>query len=174
VKSSLPAVLIGCEVIVDAAVAVAGAKPVLYEPEPDAGAAQNIEPPVVAAPETADELTAATPGKALLAVANEVAAGDEITRATMLRVSVTAKPVGKLNVTGIICMTPARAPVTFATVIVDGLATVGTAEAGATEVRTPIPKAATATSATRLKVVFVDICFLSISRSREFPPVGFG
>jgi hypothetical protein len=25
-----------------------------------------------------------------------------------------------------------------------------------------------------LKVVFVDICFLSISRSREFPPVGFG
>jgi hypothetical protein len=32
---------------------------------------------------------------------------------------------------------------------------------GATE-RTPRPKAATATSATRLKVVFVDICFLSI------------
>jgi hypothetical protein len=46
--------------------------------------------------------------------------------------------------------------------------------AGATDVRTPRPKAATATSATRLKVVFVDICFLSISRSREFPPVGFG
>jgi hypothetical protein len=38
----------------------------------------------------------------------------------------------------------------------------------------PRPKAATATSAMRLKVVFVDICFLSISRSREFPPVGFG
>jgi hypothetical protein len=48
------------------------------------------------------------------------------------------------------------------------------AEAGATEVRTPKPKAATATSAMRLKVVFVDICFLSISRSEEFPPVGFG
>jgi hypothetical protein len=46
--------------------------------------------------------------------------------------------------------------------------------AGATDVRTPRPKAATATSATRLKVVFVDICFLSISRSREFPPVGLG
>jgi curli biogenesis system outer membrane secretion channel CsgG len=46
--------------------------------------------------------------------------------------------------------------------------------AGATDVRTPRPKAATATSATRLKVVFVDICFLSISRSEEFPPVGFG
>ena len=46
--------------------------------------------------------------------------------------------------------------------------------AGATEVTKPRPKAATATSAMRLKVVFVDICFLSISRSREFPPVGFG
>jgi hypothetical protein len=38
----------------------------------------------------------------------------------------------------------------------------------------PKPREATATSAMRLKVVFVDICFLSISRSREFPPVGFG
>jgi hypothetical protein len=48
------------------------------------------------------------------------------------------------------------------------------ADAGATEVKTPKPREATATSAMRLKVVFVDICFLSISRSREFPPVGFG
>jgi hypothetical protein len=47
------------------------------------------------------------------------------------------------------------------------------ADAGATDVRTPRPNAATATSAMRLKVVFVDICFLSISRSREFPSVGF-
>jgi len=47
------------------------------------------------------------------------------------------------------------------------------ADAGATEVRTPKPKAATVTSATRLKVVFVDICFLSISRDREFPVLGF-
>jgi hypothetical protein len=37
------------------------------------------------------------------------------------------------------------------------------ADAGTTD-RTPAPKAATATSAMRLKVVFVDICFLSISR----------
>jgi hypothetical protein len=48
------------------------------------------------------------------------------------------------------------------------------AEAGATEVKTPRPKAATATSAMRLKVVFVDICFLSISRTLEFPGLGFG
>jgi hypothetical protein len=58
-------------------------------------------------------------------------------------------------------------------VIDDGFATDGAAEAGATEVNTPKPKAATVTSATRLKVVFVDICFLSISRSREFPWFGF-
>jgi hypothetical protein len=47
------------------------------------------------------------------------------------------------------------------------------ADEGTTE-SIPKPREATATSATRLKVVFVDICFLSISRSREFPPIGFG
>jgi hypothetical protein len=36
----------------------------------------------------------------------------------------------------------------------------------------PKPIAETATSARRLRVVFVDICFLSISRSREFLPFG--
>jgi hypothetical protein len=44
---------------------------------------------------------------------------------------------------------------------------------GATD-NIPRPKAATATSAMRLIVVFVDICFLSISRVREFPELGFG
>jgi hypothetical protein len=163
---------------VDALVAVEAGSPVLYAPEPDAGRDQKRFPATVFAVPVAPcgivEVTSAETGVAALAVENEVAAGDETTRAIMLRVSVIAKPVGKLNVTGMICSTPARAPVTFATVIDDGLATDGTAEAGTTEVRTPIPKAATATSATRLKVVFVDICFLSISRSREFPPVGFG
>jgi hypothetical protein len=48
------------------------------------------------------------------------------------------------------------------------------AEAGATEDRTPKPREATATSAMRLKVVFVDICFLSISQDQEFPDLGFG
>jgi len=46
------------------------------------------------------------------------------------------------------------------------------AEDGTTE-SIPNPNEATATSATRLKVVFVDICFLSISRTREFPSIGF-
>ena len=39
---------------------------------------------------------------------------------------------------------------------------------------TPMLKAATATSAMRLKVVFVDICFLSISRLSDDPSAGFG
>jgi hypothetical protein len=52
-------------------------------------------------------------------------------------------------------------------------ATVRAADAGTVD-NTPRPKAATATSAMRLKVVFVDICFLSISRSEEFPPLGLG
>ncbi len=37
-----------------------------------------------------------------------------------------------------------------------------------TELRTPRPKAATATSAIRLKFVFVDICFLSLVVTRNF------
>ncbi len=48
------------------------------------------------------------------------------------------------------------------------------AEAGVTEDRTPKPNADTATSAMRLRSVFVDICFLSISQNQEFPDLGFG
>ena len=51
---------------------------------------------------------------------------------------------------------------------------VSTAVAGATDEITPRPNAATATSAMRLIVVFVDICFLSISQDQEFPELGFG
>jgi hypothetical protein len=47
------------------------------------------------------------------------------------------------------------------------------ADAGATDIK-PRPSADTATSAMRLRSVFVDICFLSISRDREFPDLGFG
>jgi hypothetical protein len=42
---------------------------------------------------------------------------------------------------------------------------------GAT-VNKPKPIADTATSAMRLRSVFVDICFLSISQGREFPTLG--
>jgi hypothetical protein len=46
-------------------------------------------------------------------------------------------------------------------------ATINVAFAG-TELSTPIPNAATATSAMRLKFVFVDICFLSLVVTRNF------
>ena len=52
-----------------------------------------------------------------------------------------------------------------ATVVVVALRLITAAFDGATE-RTPRPKAATATSAIRLKVVFVDICFLSVVELR--------
>jgi hypothetical protein len=38
----------------------------------------------------------------------------------------------------------------------------------------PKPNADTATSAMRLRSVFVDICFLSISQDQEFPDLGLG
>jgi hypothetical protein len=50
---------------------------------------------------------------------------------------------------------------------------VAAALAGATDNR-PKPIADTATSAMRLRSVFVDICFLSISQDQEFPELGFG
>ncbi len=53
------------------------------------------------------------------------------------------------------------------------VASLSDAVAGTVESR-PNPIADTATSAMRLRSVFVDICFLSISRSEEFPPFGFG
>jgi len=53
------------------------------------------------------------------------------------------------------------------TVKVSELATIEPADEGATE-RTPRPNAATATSAMRLKVVFVDILFLSVVVMKTF------
>jgi len=60
-------------------------------------------------------------------------------------------------------------PVSWAAVVAESVSESACDAAceGATE-RTPRPKAATATSATRLKVVFVDICFLSIVDPRNF------
>jgi hypothetical protein len=66
-------------------------------------------------------------------------------------------------------------PATTVTLEEAGLKTTApvTAEAGTTDNR-PKPIAATVASATRLKVVFVDICFLSISQDQEFPALGLG
>jgi hypothetical protein len=98
--------------------------------------------------------------------------GAEITRATTVNESAPAivHPAGRLSVTGVEQRTSARQVATVPTVIEVGEFVV-TACDGTTD-NIPKPKAATVTSATRLKVVFVDICFLSISRSREFPWFG--
>jgi len=96
-------------------------------------------------------------------------AGADVTRATTVIESVVALvPAGSVNVTGIFDAEPDAKVGTVPNVIELG----ATADAGATDVNTPNPKAATVTSATRLKVVFVDICFLSISRTKEFPWFG--
>jgi hypothetical protein len=64
---------------------------------------------------------------------------------------------------------PDRATLVPPTVIV----VFSAAFAGATDSK-PVPNANTATSAMRLRSVFVDIYFLSISQDQEFPDLGFG
>jgi hypothetical protein len=103
-------------------------------------------------------------------VANADPAGAEITRAETVTVSVEEKV--PFRVTVLLVAIPTRAALEAPAV--NDVTGLRAALAGATEVRTPKPKAATATSATRLKVVFVDICFLSISQDQEFPGLGFG
>jgi len=91
------------------------------------------------------------------------------------RIAVVVTVVEVLKVTVVTTAAPV-APATGAVAldeVIEVTYSVVKAEAGATEVRTPKPNAATATSATRLKVVFVDICFLSISQDQEFPELGF-
>jgi hypothetical protein len=103
----------------------------------------------------------------LIEFAPEGAATNTAATAIVSVVLVDGKDVGTTIATGWLVVPPNTTGVPNVPAEPDALA-------GATDVNTPKPKAATATSAMRLKVVFVDICFLSISRSREFPPVGFG
>jgi hypothetical protein len=137
-----------------------------YEPLPDEALAQpkpvNVD---------AVEDSAGVPGTADFDVAKDVA-GAEVTRAPTMIESPIAYPEGNVKVAVRDPCTPARSAPSETTEMIDGVRS--TAVAGATEESVPKPKAATATSAMRLKVVFVDICFLSISRSEEFPPLGFG
>jgi hypothetical protein len=117
------------------------------------------------------DVIAAVPETAALAVENEVAGADTTRATTVIEsgVPVLTVPAGNANVTGIVEVIPGVNAGTVPTEMALGT----TACDGATET-IPRPKAATATSAMRLKVVFVDICFLSISRVREFPELGFG
>jgi hypothetical protein len=60
------------------------------------------------------------------------------------------------------CVSPEVAPLAATAIVTAALA-------GATDVRTPSPSDATATSATRLKFVFVDMFFLSLVEIGNFP-----
>jgi hypothetical protein len=120
--------------------------------------------------------TAAAPPETALIVAVAVVcfevAGAEITFAATVIVSESTRSAANPTVTDVSVTAPAR-DAEGVPAVIDAAVRSDAAEAGATEVNTPKPNAATATSAMRLKVVFVDICFLSISRSREFPSFGF-
>jgi hypothetical protein len=113
------------------------------------------------------EFAAATPEVAARPIANDDA-GADVTRATTAIVSPVTVPVGKAKVTVIALVSPARRPVVPSKEIEVGARRV--AFAGATVAIRPNPKAETTTSAMRLRVVFVDICFLSIKVDpRAFP-----
>jgi len=64
---------------------------------------------------------------------------------------------------------PLTRPLPAVSLIVTSPFAMVAADAGATDVRTPSPSAATATSATRLKFVFVDMFFLSLVEIGHFP-----
>jgi len=102
-----------------------------------------------------------------LMLRNAEPAGADVTRTLIAYVSEVAAALGKVRVIGVMFSTP-----TCAVGIVPTVTAVGAAALADTEESIPKPKAATATSAMRLKVVFVDICFLSISRTEEFPQFG--
>jgi hypothetical protein len=92
------------------------------------------------------------------------------TFAAITTVSSEAVAAARLTVTGTITVSPALAdgtvPITTEEMV---LPVPAAAFAGATDDIRPKPNAETATSAMRLRVVFVDICFLSIVDSRAFP-----
>jgi len=94
-------------------------------------------------------------------------AGALVTRTIMEKVSLPAAVYGALTVTGTVVATPTCAPPgTVPTVIAVGI--IVAALAGATDDKSPKPIAETATSAMRLRVVFVDICFLSLVVKKTF------
>jgi len=88
----------------------------------------------------------------------------------MLNESVDAALVVTVTGTVIVDVCPTTATLAVA---VPRAHVVGFAAFEGTDDKRPKPREATATSATCLKVVFVDICFLSISQDQEFPALGF-
>jgi hypothetical protein len=119
------------------------------------------------------ETAIAEPATAVISAAASTAEpeGHAEGRTAMLNESVAVALVVTVIGTVIVDVCPTTATLAVA---VPRAQVVGFAAFEGTDDKRPKPREATATSAMRLKVVFVDICFLSISRSEEFPPLGFG
>jgi hypothetical protein len=134
--------------------------------------AMLFETPHVAAPVVLPEAVTAEPTTAVTSAAASTADPDGHAEGitAMLNESVAAALVVTVTGTVIVDVCPTTATLAVA---VPRAHVVGFAAFEGTDDKRPKPREATATSATRLKVVFVDICFLSISRSREFLPFGF-
>jgi hypothetical protein len=132
-----------------------------------------IELAQVAAPVHEPEAVTASPATPVISAAASTAedAGHAEGRTETVSVSVVAALV--VTVTGTVIVETCPTTAVFA-VAVPRAQVVGAAAFEGTDDKRPKPREATATSATRLKVVFVDICFLSISRVLEFPELGFG
>jgi hypothetical protein len=153
------------EVTYDAAVTAENVNVISFE--------AAIELAQVAAPVHEPEAVTGTPAKAVISAAASTAdvAGHAEGRTETVRLSEVAALV--VTVTGTVIVEICPTTAVFA-VAVPRAQVVGAAAFEGTDDKRPKPRDATATSATRLKVVFVDICFLSISRVREFPELGFG
>jgi len=130
------------------------------------------ETPQDAAPVHEPEAVTAEPTTAVISAAASIAdvAGHAEGTTAMPNESEVAALVVTVTGTVIVDVCPTTATLAVA---VPRAHVVGFAAFEGTDDKRPKPREATATSATRLKVVFVDICFLSISRSREFPSFGF-
>jgi hypothetical protein len=139
-----------------------------YEPEPDEALSKDRRDEEFVVGVNAVALVGFTPTDAYTDVA-----GAESNETPITMVSPAAAVEGKLITIGVFDLTPLVCAGIVPTAMLVGSSVFPSAIAGETEDKIPKPKAATVTSAMRLKVVFVDICFLSISQDQEFPELGF-
>jgi hypothetical protein len=140
----------------------------VYAPNDAADLSVSVALAVKPAADAANPRVASLPLIVAVAVMCFEVAGAEITFAETIVVSPSTSAAAYPRVMVDVTAAPARAT-DGAPAVIDVAVLSLAAKADGIDVSTPRPKAATATSAMRLKVVFVDICFLSISRSREFP-----
>jgi len=127
---------------------------------------QNLTFPETCVPDELAEL------RTEVAVCPPLRLGADVIFAATTIVSLAAMAAAVLIVTGTVTVSPTRAVGIVPTAIDEIVLPVPAAAVAGTADNPPNPSATTATSAMRLKVVFVDILFLSVSREWEFPSLG--